>query len=83
MTLAEHIQKLFDERRRHLAEVPDDAPAFMRDLRAQGLSGRLADAAAIEVEINEGIVLMRQLGWLPGRGEQSAGETPGGEAAQS
>ena len=69
MTLAEHIQRLFDERRRHLAEVPDDAPAFMRDIRAQGLASRLAAAAAIDVEINEAIVLMRQLGWLPGRGE--------------
>ena len=83
ITLAEHVRKLFEERESFLADAPADFPEFHRATFEAARPVRLEQAAAVDVEINEAIVLMRRLGLLPGRGEQSAGVLSEGEAAQS
>ena len=87
MTLSKHIQALADERAMWLRQPPADLPAWAREMVTAARGSRLAQAAAVEAEINDAIVLMRRLGFLPGRGEmreseQPAGESPEGDAAQ-
>ena len=80
MTLAEHVARLAADRAFWLCDAPPDFPEYQRSRFEATRQTRLDQAAAIDSEINEAIVLMRQLGWLPGRGEQSAGDAPEGDA---
>ena len=82
MTLAEHVQRLFDERANWLREPPADMPDWAHRAFVMGRPGRLEAAAAIDAEINDAIVLMRKLGWLPGRGEMSEFEQPAGALSE-
>lgn len=78
-TLSDHIRELFEERAMWLRELPDDMPEWVLKAYEEQRPGRLAMAAEIDIEINEAIILMRQLGWLPQKYEMSE---PGYEAAE-
>ena len=73
VTLADRVRELFEERIMWLREPPADMPGWSRAIFEAQRPGRLERAAEIDAEVNEAIALMRELGWLPQRGEELEG----------
>ena len=84
ITLAKHIDALAADWSMWLRDPPEDLPEWARSSFDAARPGRLAQAAAIETEINDAIRALRRHGFLPGPGEtvQPAGALSEGDAAQ-